>query len=107
MWSALPKAQKCVVTLRKSLCGDTHPLSPPVAVTAGGVSLLNCKNILYLIPYSPKRYTTVALLHLRCKNVAARMSILANRYKRVSFCHQTFVLQSRIALFSCTRISSM
>jgi hypothetical protein len=38
MWSALPKTQKCDVTLSYSPCEDT-PTAATIAVTTGGVSL--------------------------------------------------------------------
>jgi hypothetical protein len=46
MWSALPKIQRRVKTLRYSSCDDT-PTAATIAVTTGGVSLLICKNILF------------------------------------------------------------
>jgi hypothetical protein len=62
MRSALPKTQKCFVTLRYSPCDNT-PTAATVAVTASGVSLFICNNNLFF-PNSPLRYTAVAILQL-------------------------------------------
>jgi hypothetical protein len=66
MWSVLPKTQRPVVTLRYSPCDDT-PTAAPVALATGGVSLVfatNLQKIFFFFPYSPLRYTAVAILHL-------------------------------------------
>ncbi len=52
MWSALPKTQRRVVTLRYSLCEDT-PIAATVALTTGGVSFLICKNIFLFVSILP------------------------------------------------------
>jgi hypothetical protein len=57
MWRALQKTQKRIVTLRHSPCNDT--LTPATA-PATTVEIV-CS---FLFPYSPFRYTAVAILHL-------------------------------------------
>ncbi len=59
MWSVPPESQRCVVTLCYSPCDDT-------TTPTGGESLIIWKSILFcfLVPYSPLRYTAIAILHL-------------------------------------------
>ncbi len=57
MWSALPKTQRHVKTLRYSPlryspCDDT-PTAATLAVTTVGVPFLICKNVLFLFPSPP------------------------------------------------------
>jgi hypothetical protein len=58
MWSALPKTQRRVVTLRYSPCDNT-PSAAMVALMTGEVFILICKNIFFV---------SILLLAVHCRS---------------------------------------